>query len=92
MVCGFFDYRIECDIHIPHRKGREQLNIIEMKEENLNIEWWHTRMILYALKKFDTQQEAADALGCSARNLIRKKAEIDEKISYIRSLGYKVKE
>jgi len=20
MVCGFFDYRIECDIHIPHRK------------------------------------------------------------------------
>jgi hypothetical protein len=21
MVCGFFDYSIEYDIHIPHRKG-----------------------------------------------------------------------
>ena len=30
-------------------------NAIEMTEENLNIEWWHKRMILYALKKFDTQ-------------------------------------
>jgi DNA-binding NtrC family response regulator len=53
-------------------------NAIEMKEENLNIEWWHKRMILYALKKFDTQQEAADALGCSTRHLIRKKREYYE--------------
>lgn len=49
-----------------------------MTEENLNIEWWHKRMILYALKKFDTQQEAADALGCSTRHLIRKKREYYE--------------
>lgn len=41
--------------------------------ENLNIAWWHKRMIVFALENFKTQKEAASALGISTRTLIRLK-------------------
>lgn len=47
-------------------------------KENLNIAWWHKKMVLYALDKFDTQAEAAKALGISDRTLVRMKKEYNE--------------
>lgn len=50
-------------------------------KENLNIAWWHERMMLAALARFDTQKEAAAALGISDRTLIRMKKEYNERQS-----------
>ena len=36
-------------------------------------------MIIFALKHFDTQQQAADALGISTRTLVRLKKEYNVK-------------
>ena len=47
-------------------------------KENLNIAWWHERMILMALAKYPTQRAAAKALGVSERNLIRLKKDLYE--------------
>ena len=47
-------------------------------KENLNIAWWHRKMVLYALDKFDTQKEASKALGISERTLVRMKKAYDE--------------
>ena len=47
--------------------------------ENLNIAWNHKRMIIFALKHFDTQQQAADALGISTRTLVRLKKQYNVK-------------
>ena len=49
-----------------------------MKKENLNIAWWHERMILMALAKYTTQKAAAKALGVSERTLIRIKNDLYE--------------
>lgn len=50
-------------------------------KENLNIAWWHERMMLTALSRFNTQKEAAEALGVSDRTLIRMKKEYNERQS-----------
>ena len=50
----------------------------EKAEENLNIAWWHERMILMALAKYTTQRAAAKALGVSERTLIRMKNDLYE--------------
>ena len=50
-------------------------------KENLNIAWWHERMMLTALARFKTQKEAAEALGVSDRTLIRMKKEYNERQS-----------
>ena len=47
-------------------------------KENLNIAWWHERMILMALAKYTTQKQAAKALGVSERTLIRMKNDLYE--------------
>ena len=47
-------------------------------KENLNIAWWHERMILMALAKYKTQRAAAKALGVSERTLIRMKNDLYE--------------
>jgi predicted DNA-binding transcriptional regulator YafY len=47
-------------------------------KENLNIAWWHERMILMALAKYTTQRAAAKALGVSERTLIRMKHDLYE--------------
>lgn len=47
-------------------------------KENLNIAWWHERMILMALAKYPTQRAAAKALGVSERTLIRMKNDLYE--------------
>ena len=47
-------------------------------KENLNIAWWHERMILMALAKYHTQKAAARALGVSERTLIRMKNDLYE--------------
>lgn len=47
-------------------------------KENLNIAWWHERMILMALAKYPTQKSAAKALGVSERTLIRMKHDLYE--------------
>ena len=47
-------------------------------KENLNIAWWHERMILMALAKYTTQKAAAKALGVSERTLIRMKNDLYE--------------
>ena len=35
MVCGFNDYRLECDIHIPHRKGTRMRHYIDLDTDQL---------------------------------------------------------
>lgn len=35
MVFGFLDYRLECDIHIPHRKGRQMRHYIDLDTDQL---------------------------------------------------------
>lgn len=47
-------------------------------KENLNIAWWHRRMIITALAKHKTQKQAAKALGVSARTLSRMKKDLYE--------------
>ena len=47
-------------------------------KDNLNIAWWHERMILMALAKYTTQKAAAKALGISERTLIRIKNDLYE--------------
>jgi hypothetical protein len=48
-------------------------------KENLNIAWWHEKLMLCALKRYDTQEQAAQALGISSRTLIRMKKDYNEK-------------
>ena len=37
--------------------------------ENLNIAYWHKKMIRIAIQRHDTKKEAAKALGISTRTL-----------------------
>lgn len=47
--------------------------------ENLNIAWWHEKLMVCALERFRTQEEAADALGISSRTLVRMKKDYNER-------------
>jgi len=52
-------------------------------KENLNIAWWHEKLMLCALKRFNTQEEAAKALGISSRTLVRMKKDYNERCNNV---------
>ena len=39
------------------------------RQENLNLAWWHRKMVNVAVTRYKTKKEAAKALGITPRTL-----------------------